>query len=102
MSRKAMGAARAIPTGTYTEDEIRAARGKSYTAHAVAALVLGIFLWIPGLIATVLFRNEAKRTEKIAGQSLPGVGCLSTMFGMYMFGLIGVPLIIIFAIAASR
>jgi hypothetical protein len=52
---------------------------KSYTGNAVLAFILYWLLWLPGLIVNYMFYREAKRTEKIAGQSLPGVGCLSVM-----------------------
>lgn len=55
----------------YSPEDVRAARRMSYTGKAVAALLLGFLLWVPGLIATVMFYNEARRTESIAGQSLP-------------------------------
>jgi len=70
----------------YSIDQVTLARNKSFTGHAIAALVIGCFLWLPGLIATVMFRNEAKRAEAVAGQSLPGVGCLSALLWMYIIG----------------
>jgi len=45
-----------------------------------------MLLVAPWLIATVVFRNEAKRTEAIAGQGLPGVGCLTALLWMYIIG----------------
>jgi hypothetical protein len=56
-----------------------AARMKSYTPHAVATIVLYLIFWLPGLIANVIFHNEGKRMETIAGQPLPGVGALGLM-----------------------
>ena len=52
------------------------ARTKSYTTHAVATLILYFALWLPGLIANVIFLLDARRMQRIAGQGLPGVGCL--------------------------
>lgn len=62
------------------EQRVIHARQQSYTGKAVTALVLYIFLWVPGFIANVLFYKEAKRMERIAGERLPGVGCLSALF----------------------
>jgi hypothetical protein len=73
---------------TFTEQQVALARSKSYTGHAVICLVLGCVLWLPGLIATIVFRNEAKRNEQIAGQSLPGVGCLTAMLWWYIIGFV--------------
>lgn len=56
-----------------------AARLKSYTAHAVVVFILYFVLFLPGLIANVIFHNEGKRMEALAGQPLPGVGALGLM-----------------------
>ena len=58
-----------------------AARLQSFTTKAVAAVVLYWLGWIPGFIANILFYQEAKRTERIAGRGLPGTGCLGLMLG---------------------
>jgi hypothetical protein len=55
------------------------ARLKSYTGAAVLVFILYWLFWIPGLIVNVMYYTEAKRTERLAGQSLPGVGCLTVM-----------------------
>ncbi len=55
------------------------ARSKSFTVKAVATLVLYWLFWFPGLVANVLFLNEAKRAQEIAGEDLPGVGCLTLL-----------------------
>lgn len=52
------------------------ARSKSYITAAVLTLILYFLLWIPGLIANIMYLTEARRMQGIAGQSLPGVGCL--------------------------
>ncbi len=56
--------------------EVEAARTKSYTNAAVIVLVLYFLLWLPGLIANIMYVREAHQTEKTAGQSLPGVKAL--------------------------
>lgn len=62
--------------GPGIDPQVAQARMQSYTSKAVIALVLYFVLWIPGLIANILFYSEAKRMERIAGNSLPGAGCL--------------------------
>lgn len=64
---------------------IAAARLKSYTARAVIALVLTFPFWIIGFVLSVIWRLEAKRMERIAGTSLPGVGCLTWVLAFQIF-----------------
>lgn len=61
------------------EKQISGARLQSYTTKAVLVFLLYLVIWVPGLIATILFHNEGKRMQRIAGEPLPGVGCLSLM-----------------------
>jgi len=60
-------------------DKRSAARMQSFTTKAVAVLVLYWVLYLPGLIANVIFYREAKRMEHIADADIPGTGCLATM-----------------------
>jgi len=55
------------------------ARSKSYTGSAVLTFFLYWLFWLPGLIVNILFLNEAKKNERLAGMSLPGVGCLKIL-----------------------
>jgi len=64
---------------TISEQERSAARLQSYTFKAVIALLLYFVAWLPGIIANFLFYSDGKRMQRIAGESLPGVGCLSAM-----------------------
>jgi CDP-diglyceride synthetase len=64
---------------TSSDLEVTTARMKSYTGNAVLTFILYWFFWLPGLIVNYMFYSEAKRMERTAGQSLPGVGCLSIM-----------------------
>lgn len=64
-----------LPAGVTAADRA-AARMKSYTPHVVAVIILYLVLFIPGLIANVIFHNEGLRMEAIAGQPLPGVAAL--------------------------
>jgi hypothetical protein len=51
----------------------------SFTTKAIVVLILYFVLFVPGVIANIVWHNEAKRMEKIAGQPLPGTGCLLWM-----------------------
>ena len=67
-----------LPAGITAADRANA-RMKSYTPHVIAVIVLYLILFVPGLIANVIFHNEGKRMELIAGQPLPGVAALGLM-----------------------
>lgn len=66
------------PKGPLTEDDIvRAmARSKSYTTHAVVALLLCTFAIVPGFIAACAWYQDGKRVEEITVQPVPGVTAL--------------------------
>ncbi len=55
------------------------ARMKSYVLPAVFVLFLYTLGWVPGFIVNLLYYNDAKRMERIAGEGLPGSGCLSLL-----------------------
>ena len=82
-----------------TDFEVTTARMKSYTGSAVLTFILYWLFWLPGLIVNYMFYSEAKRMEKIAGQSLPGVGRLSVMLWLnaivLVLALLGVCLLIV-------
>lgn len=78
--RDAYEAAGQKPPGlTVAEAERIAASNKSYTGAAVLTFLLYWLFWLPGFIVNILYYNEAKRTARVAGHSLPGMGCLSIM-----------------------
>ncbi len=72
---------------------------KSYTTQVVVVIILYFVLFIPGLIANILWHEEGKRMEKIAGQPLPGVRALGLM-RKWLFILIIVGLVL-FVIATG-
>ncbi|MGE0544176.1 MAG: hypothetical protein AB7R89_28755 [Dehalococcoidia bacterium] len=76
--------------------QVQLARARSFTTPAMLTLLMYIVLWLPGLIANLLYYREAKATEQIAGQSLPGVGCLGWMLILNLgaLGLVAVILVI--------
>lgn len=53
---------------------------KSYTGSAILALLLSIFLWPIGFIYAWMLRSDVKRMQKIAGTSLAGGGCITSVF----------------------
>ncbi|MCY4526941.1 MAG: hypothetical protein OXB89_10075 [Anaerolineaceae bacterium] len=64
------------------QDEFRVAlaRDKSYTTSAFVTLVAYWLMWLPGLILNIVYLREARENERVAGHSLPGVGCLKWLF----------------------
>lgn len=66
------------------------ASNKSYLTEAVITFIAYAVFWLPGLIINVLFLKDARKTEEIAGHSLPGVGCLQIL----LFFNIGLPAIL--------
>lgn len=64
------------------------ARAKSYTSAAVLTFFLYLLFWIPGIIVNMIYLAEAKRMEKTAGVSLPGVGCLFWMLALNVAGIV--------------
>jgi len=61
------------------EIEQVAARMKSYTGPAVLVFFLYWLFYLPGLIVNFMYYQEAKKMERLAGQELPGTGCLGAM-----------------------
>lgn len=54
---------------------------KSFVGKSFITLALYYFgFYIAGLIANILFMNDAKRTKQIIGHSPPGYGCLVFLF----------------------
>lgn len=64
------------PINPYQQWEIQGQFTKSYTTPAIITLILYIFLWIPGLIANILYLIEANKTKTITGRTPDGYGCL--------------------------
>ena len=83
-----------------SELERAVARTKSYTGAAVLTFVLYWLLWLPGFIVNVIYYREAKRMERVAGQNLPGVGCLSIMF-WWQIVMLALVALLIFGVCGS-
>lgn len=68
-----------VPGLTEAKAEQIAARNRSFTGTAVLVFLLYWFFWIPGFIVNIISYNEAKRVQRVAGQSPAGLGCLTAM-----------------------
>src|SRR5260221_7238383 len=86
------------PNPMISQSEIDHARFQNYTNSAVIALILYFMLWIPGLIANILYLNDARQMEKLAGKKLPGTQTLK--IELVIFGLLP-PILVIVAIVAT-
>jgi len=75
------------------------AGSKSYVSAAVITFVAYIFFWLPGLIFNIMYINDARRTQEIAGHSLPGVGCL---WALLIINLLGLVLLMLFFCGTVR
>ena len=49
---------------------------RSFTTPAVITMALYIVLWLPGLIANIIYLNEAKGIQRRSGRAPEGIGCL--------------------------
>jgi zinc-ribbon domain len=61
-----------------------AAPPRSFVTQAVITLVLYWLLWLPGLIANVIYWQEASRVEQQTGRAPEGKGCLLALFLVYV------------------
>jgi Na+-translocating ferredoxin:NAD+ oxidoreductase RnfD subunit len=60
----------------YQQWQVQAQFAKSYTTPAVITLVLYCVMWVPGLIANIVYLVEANKTKQITGVTPDGYGCL--------------------------
>ncbi len=81
-----------------SEMELASIRQKSYVGPAIIVFVLYLVGYIPGLVANVLYYNEAKKNEELVGEKLYGSNILRSF--LYVFFWIPVPLLLIFGILA--
>ncbi len=72
------------PLNSYEDEQRRAAMTRSYVTPAVITMVLYLVLWLPGLIANIVFWQEASRTERLIGRSPEGKGCLLALFIVFV------------------
>lgn len=71
------------------------ARQKSYIGPAILVLFLYWLFFIPGLIANLLYLQDAKKTSKIAGEKPSGYGCLIALLIYSLLPFIGLILLIL-------
>lgn len=65
---------------------------KSFTTPAVITMILYLVLWLPGLIANLVYLNEANAARDQSGVEPEGRGCLVALvfvFGVLPFVLVG-------------
>jgi hypothetical protein len=53
-----------------------AAATRSYTTPAVITMILYLVLWLPGLIANVVYLSNANDDRRVSGVEPQGRGCL--------------------------
>lgn len=64
---------------------------RSYVTPAVITMVLYLVLWLPGLIANIVYWQSAARDQRLSGHAPEGKGCLLALF--IVFG--ALPLILL-------
>lgn len=62
----------------------RAAAVRSYTTPAIITLVLYFVFWLPGLIANIVYWNDARKTEQLIGRAPEGKGCLTALLVVFI------------------
>ncbi len=72
-------------------EQWRAAVARTYTAPAVIVLVLYFVLWLPGLIANVVYLSSARRPQHLPGRAPEGKGCLSALLWVFFW----IPLLLV-------
>lgn len=60
------------------------AEQKSFTTPAIITLVLYFVFWIPGLIANIVYLNEANNVQRVSGRAPEGKGCLIAMLVVFV------------------
>ena len=70
----------------YETERRRAAASRDYTTPAVLTLVLYFVMWLPGLIANIIYFMQASEDEKLAGHPPRGKGCLLALLIVWIAG----------------
>jgi hypothetical protein len=71
------------PLGSYEDEQRRAAMTRSYLTPAIITMVLYLVLWLPGLIANIIYWQSASRDQRLSGHSPEGKGCLLALFVVF-------------------
>ena len=81
----------------YEEHRRVAAATRSYTTPAIITLVLYFVLWLPGLIANIVYWRDANSAQRLTGHAPEGKGCLLALLWVFVYlPLIGFVLVGIF------
>ena len=87
--------------GSYQQElhteQWRAAIARTYTTPAVITLILYFVLWLPGLIANVVYLSSARRTQRLTGRAPEGKGCLTALLWVYLW----IPLLLVVVIGGA-
>ena len=79
---------------SYMAWQTQAAFSKSFTTPAVICMVLYCVLWLPGLIANIVYLVEANKVKALTGTAPQGYGCLWALLAVvaivpFIFGILG-------------
>ncbi|HEY7116156.1 MAG TPA: hypothetical protein VH475_06205 [Tepidisphaeraceae bacterium] len=88
-----------LPTREYEDHRRIAAAGRSFVTPAIITLVLYFVLWLPGLIANVVYWREASNVQRLTGHSPEGKGCLVAL--LWTFIILPIAGVVIFGIAVA-
>lgn len=69
---------------TIEAERLRVAAGRSYVSPAIVTLILYFVLWLPGMIANVVYLRSAQQTQKLTGHAPEGKGCLTAMAVVFL------------------
>lgn len=68
----------------YEEDRRRAAAMRGDVTPAIWTLVLYIVLWVPGLVANIVYLQPASRDQRLTGQAPEGKSCLTALLVVFI------------------
>ncbi len=71
---------------------------KSYHGTAVLVLVLYWVLYLPGLIANIVFIHDANNYRRRTGQTAEGIGCLWALLWFFLLGPLCIGAVLAFAV----
>lgn len=86
-----------------TQDDIRRAiaQNKSFVGAAFITLFCYWLFYLPGFIFNIMYLMDAHKSAKMAGQTLPGTGCLWILLLLHTVGLAIVCLVIAVVIGVA-
>lgn len=72
------------PSFDYETERRRAAVARDFTTPAVLTLVLYLVLYIPGLVANIIYLYQANEVKNLTGHSPGGQGCLVALLVVFL------------------